>query len=343
MPARTVWTGSLTFGLVSLPVGIYPATRDQSVHFNQFEAGTSDRIRYRKVNERTGQEVPGDRIARGVDLGGGEYVIVTDDELEALEPRRSHEIEVVGFVDLADIDPVYFRSTYYLGPSPKGPDKAYALLRAAMRRSGKVAVARLIMRGREYLVAIRPGDNVLVLETLYFADEVRDAARELPPLPDEDAVTDRELEMADLLIDSMAMDWDPADFEDTYRQEIEALVERKRQGQEVVARAEPDEPSPIVDLMAALEASMRKRGAEPASEGGGSRRSSGKPARTASAAVAKPATRAKAGATSSGTTRKKAAAKTGTSKTSGGRRSAAKKGTAKKASAKKTGGLRRVS
>jgi DNA end-binding protein Ku len=330
MPARTVWTGSLTFGLVSLPVGVYPATRDQSVHFNQFEAGTSDRIRYRKVNERTGQEVPADRIARGVDLGGGEYVIVSDDELEALEPRRSHEIEVVGFIDLAEIDPVYFRSTYYLAPSPKGPDKAYALLRAAMRRSGKVAVARLIMRGREYLVAIRPGDEVLILETLYFADEVRDAGRELPPLPAEDAVTERELEMADLLIDSMAMAWDPNEYDDTYRQEIEALVERKREGKEVVARAEPDEPSPIVDLMAALEASMRRRGGEVAARGS----ESGSGRRKATGTTKR----------ATGATKKKAAAKTTRSSAkSGTAKKSTKKAAAKKAPAKKAGGLRRVS
>ena len=156
---RTIWKGALSFGLVNIPVGLYPATSDKSIHFNQFEEGTSDRIRYKKVNERTGEEVPQDRIVRGFDLGGGEYVILSDEELESAEPKKSRQIEISDFVGLADIDPVFFRSSYYLAPEGAGADKAYALLRQAMAEAGRVAIATLVMRNKEYLVAIRPDDG----------------------------------------------------------------------------------------------------------------------------------------------------------------------------------------
>ena len=170
---RTIWKGALSFGLVNIPVGLYPATSDKSIHFNQFEEGTSDRIRYKKVNERTGDEVPQDRIVRGFDLGGGEYVILSEEELESAEPKKTRQIEISDFVGLADIDPVFFRSSYYLAPEGAGADKAYALLRRAMAEAGRVAIATLVMRNKEYLVAIRPDDDALALHTMYFSDEVR--------------------------------------------------------------------------------------------------------------------------------------------------------------------------
>ena len=206
---RTIWKGALSFGLVNIPVGLYPATSDKSIHFNQFEEGTSDRIRYKKVNERTGEEVPQERIARGFDLGGGEYVVLSDEELEAAEPKKSRQVEISDFVEQADIDPVYFRSSYYLAPEEAGADKAYALLRQAMADSGRVAIATLVMRNKEYLVAIRPEDEVLALHTMYFSDEVRSPGRDIA-LPDTEDVTDRELSMAQLLIESMESDWDPS-------------------------------------------------------------------------------------------------------------------------------------
>src|SRR5271166_1941814 len=164
--ARAIWTGSLSFGLVNVPVALYAATRDKTIHFNQFEEGTSDRIRYRKVNERTGEEVDSAHIVRGVDVGGGEYVVLSDEELAAAEPERSRNIEITDFVDLDDIDPVAYRSTYYVGPQGDVATKAYGLLRQAMNESNKVGVATLVMRGKEYLVAVRPSDDVLALETM---------------------------------------------------------------------------------------------------------------------------------------------------------------------------------
>jgi DNA end-binding protein Ku len=264
---RTIWKGALSFGLVNIPVGLYPATSDKSIHFNQFEEGTSDRIRYKKVNERTGEEVPQDRIVRGFDLGGGEYVILSDEELESAEPKKSRQIEISDFVGLVDIDPVYFRSSYYLAPEGAGADKAYALLRRAMTEAGRVAIATLVMRNKEYLVAIRPEEDALALHTMYFSDEVRDPERDLT-LPEAGDVTERELAMAELLIESMESDWDPERFHDTHREKVEALIEEKRSGHEIVLQEGPEPAAKVVDLMEALNASIAaaaRPGAEPKS------------------------------------------------------------------------------
>jgi DNA end-binding protein Ku len=287
---RTIWKGALSFGLVNIPVGLYPATSDKSVHFNQFEEGTSDRIRYKKVNERTGEEVPQDRIVRGFDLGGGEYVILTEEELESAEPKKSRQIEISDFVGLVDIDPVYFRSSYYLTPEGDGADKAYALLRQAMADAGRVGIATLVMRNKEYLVAIRPEGEALALHTMYFSDEVRSPGREIPGLPDVAEVTDRELSMAQLLIESMESDWDPERFHDTHREKVEALVEEKRLGHEIVIPDGVEQPAKVVDLMEALNASIAaaaRTGSKPAKAAkpaGAAAKTAKRPAATTAAA-----------------------------------------------------------
>jgi DNA end-binding protein Ku len=273
--ARTIWKGSLNFGLVNVPVGLYPATQDKTIHFNQFESGTSDRIRYKKVNERTGQEVEAGKIVKGVDLGGGEYVMLTDDELGAAEPERSRLIEITDFVDLDQIDPVFFRTTYYLAPEGEAANKAYSLLRQVMRNANKIAIGTLVMRNKEYPVAIRPDDDVLKLETLYFADEIRSPSKELPDLPDSVDLSQREVEMAQLLLESMESEWDPNRYHDTHRQKVESLVEEKRQGNQIVAGTSV-QPAKVVDLMEALSASIksvksnqgRAAGAGPAASAG---------------------------------------------------------------------------
>jgi len=270
--ARTIWKGALSFGLVNIPVGLYPATSDKSIHFNQFEEGTSDRIRYKKVNERTGEEVTQDRIVRGFDLGGGEYVIMSDEELESAEPKKSRQVEITDFVDQKDIDPVYFRSSYYLAPEGAGADKAYALLRHAMSESDKIAIATLVMRNKEYLVAIRPEEDAPALHTMYFADEVRQPGQDLPELPEDADVSDRELNMAQMLIESMQNDWDPERYHDTHREKVEALIEEKRQGHEIVLQAPAEQPAKVVDLMEALNASIA------AAAGNGSKRAKGEAA-----------------------------------------------------------------
>jgi len=257
--ARAIWTGSLSFGLVNVPIGVYAATEDKTIHFNQLERGTSDRIRMRRVNERTGEEVALADIVKGYDLGGGRYVVVEPGELEAVEPGRSNTIEIVDFVDLAEIDPVFYKSAYYLAPKGRDAGKAYALLRQAMAEAARVGIATFVMRGKQHLVAIRPDRQVLTLETMYFADEVRDPATELETLPPSDLeFTGREVETAKLLIDAMAAEWNPEQYRDTYRDAVEELIDRKARG-EVVSVERPAEPAaPVVDLMEALRASVEQ-------------------------------------------------------------------------------------
>jgi len=251
-----MWKGSLAFGLVNVPVGLYPATEDRTVHFNQLQSGTSDRVRYKKVNERTGEEVAQRDIVKGFSLGSGEYVVLSDDELSTADPERTRSIGILDFVDLSDIDPVFYRSTYYLAPEGEPAQKAYALLCEAMSESGKVAIATLVMRNKEYLVTIRPSDGVLVLQTMFFSDEVRSPGEELPNLPREETFTDRERSIAQLLIDSMTVDWEPEKYTDTHREKVEQLIEQKREGKEIVVQAEVPQPK-VVDLMAALTASVK--------------------------------------------------------------------------------------
>jgi DNA end-binding protein Ku len=253
---RAIWTGSLSFGLVNVPVGLFAATDDKAIHFNQFQAGTPDRIRQKRVNERTGEEVEYADVVKGYDLGGGEYVIVTPEELESVEPGRSRTIEITDFVDLDEIDPIYYKSTYYLGPQGDQAVRPYALLREAMAESNKVAVASLVLRTKEHLVTIRPAQAVLALETMYFADEIRDPLKELPGVPTDVEFSDRELSTAKLLIDSMASQWDSSLYEDQYRKRVEALIDEKRQGKVIVTERPETQPTKVVDLMEALQASV---------------------------------------------------------------------------------------
>ncbi|WP_129305096.1 Ku protein [Streptomyces sp. L2] len=256
--ARPIWTGVLTFGLVTLPVGLYTATEDHTVHFHQLQRGTSDRIRNKRVNERTGKEVDSQKIVKGYDLGDGEYVVVEPEELEEIAPGRSKVIDMAGFVDLREVEPVYFDRTYYVGP-----------------------------RGKEYLTALRAQPNALVLHTLHWADEVRDPAGVVTDLPDRRGKAGgRELKTAEQLIDALSIDWEPGEYRDTYEERVKKLVEAKREGEEIVGEAEPPEATNVVDLMEALRRSVEQsgsggsRGKRSAGSGGkqsgGRRRDSGK-------------------------------------------------------------------
>jgi DNA end-binding protein Ku len=263
--ARSMWSGFLSFGLVSVPVGLYSATADQTIHFNQLHKGTSNRIRYKKVDEVTGEEVPNSDIVNGYDLGDGEYVVVTREELKEVAPGKSETIEISDFVDLDRIDPVHFRQTYYLAPRGKGADRAYALLRQAMHETGKVGIATLILRDKEHLVAVRPGEDVLILETMYFADEIRSPSEELDSLPQDATFAGRELEVAKKLVESLTVEWSPEDYHNTYRARVEEVIERKREGHAVVFEKERPK-SNVIDLMAALEASVARTGESRAAE-----------------------------------------------------------------------------
>ena len=257
---RAIWTGSLSFGLVNVPVALFSATEQRSITFNQFQAGTTDRVRNERVNERTGEEVAYQDIVKGYDLGGGEYVLLSPEEIAAAAPGRTKTIDVTGFVDLAEIDPVYFDRAYYVAPPSRaglGADRAYALLREAMLRANKVALATFVLRERQYLVSIRPRADTLVLETLLYADEVRDPVREIDTLPVDAQWSPQELDTAVLLIDSMTTDWDPERYHDTYRERLEHLIDEKRAGRIVPAAPQAPEGAPVIDLLQALEASLR--------------------------------------------------------------------------------------
>jgi DNA end-binding protein Ku len=253
--ARAIWTGSINFGLVSIPVGLFSATEDHTIHFHQLERGTADRIRYQRVNERTGKEVEYSDIVKGKDVGGGDYVIVEPEELADIAPGRSRTIDIVTFVDLDEIDPIFFQKTYWLAPTNEQYARPYALLREAMARTNRAGIATFVMRGKEYLTAVRADEDVLALETLFFADEIRDRSN-LDDLPRTSKAKGKEMEMATGLIESMSGPWRPEDFRDTYTERVEKLIEDKRRGREIVTGSEPPEPTAMSDLIAALEASV---------------------------------------------------------------------------------------
>ncbi|MCX5434659.1 Ku protein (plasmid) [Streptomyces sp. NBC_00257] len=253
--ASPIWTGIVSFGLVSLPVALYTATDSHTIRFHQLQRGTADRIRNRRVNERTGDEVELDEIVKGYDTGG-EYVIVEPEELDDIAPGRSRALEVSEFVDLDTVEPVFFDKTYYLGPRGEQYGKVYALLQRALEESDKAGIATFVMRGREYLVALKAEDGLLTLHTLHWADEVRDPHEEVPDLPGKAEPTPAEVKMAHQLIDALTADWDPEDFHDTFQEKVEALIEAKAAG-EAVEKAEPAaQPTGVVDLVEALRASV---------------------------------------------------------------------------------------
>ncbi len=225
--ARAIWSGVITFGLVTVPVGLYTATEDHTVHFHQLQRGTSDRIRNRRVNERTGDEVATRDIVKGYEIDEGQYVVVEPDELDEIAPGRSRTIDISDFVDLEAIEPVYFDRTYYVAPRGEEYDKVYELLRAALAEANKVGIATFVMRSKQYLTALRAEDNVLVLQTLHWADEVRDPGTELPELPSGRAGRGKQLDMALELVDALSSDWDPSRYRDTYQEKVRELVKAK--------------------------------------------------------------------------------------------------------------------
>lgn len=256
---RPVWQGTISVGLVTVPVALYTATQDHSVSFRQIQRGTSDRIRLRRVNERTGKDVDYNDIAKGYETND-ELIEVEPEELADIAPGRSRSLEIDTFVDLADIDPVFYDRTYWLAPNNEDYARAYHLLRQAMRDAGKAGVAMLVMHGRQHLTAVRGCDEIMALHTMRFADEVRDPAKQLPDLPKARNSNRKELGMAAELIESMSGPWEPEQYKDTYEQKVKELVREKAAGHEPKPAAEPAEPTKVIDLEEALRRSMERRG-----------------------------------------------------------------------------------
>jgi DNA end-binding protein Ku len=253
---RAIWSGAISFGLVNVPVKLYSATSPKTVRFHQLSAKTGARIRQKRVDPSTGDEVPYEEIVKGYELSPERYVMIAPEELEALDPKATKTIDIEDFVDLSEIDPIYFDHSYYLAPSAGGA-KAYRLLLDAMRESGKVGIGRVVIRSKQQLCALRPTGDVLTLSTMLFGDEVLapDRIDELDSVGDSEA-SDRELQMAEQLITSLSREFDPSKYKDDYRDRVIALIERKAAGEEIAAPPEAEETEAAPDLMAALEASL---------------------------------------------------------------------------------------
>ena len=309
--ARAIWSGSISFGLLNVPVKLYSAVSKQTVRFRELRENDGARIKHKRVAEADGKEVPYEKIVKGYEYAPDQYVVLSRDELSELDPKRTRAIEIQDFVDLDDIDPIYFEQPYYLGPD-KGAARAYALLVQAMKESRKVAIARFVLRNKEHLAAIRPMDDVLTLTTMRFHDEVTSPQdldgevfeEEKPKKPEK-----RELEMAKQLIESLTSDFKPGTYRDEYREELLDLLERKAAGKDVVsAPSEEPEPTKAPDLMAALEESLSAvRGEEAATDGKGKAKPKPK-----SSSRAKSSSKSKSSSSSNGrkksTSRKKAKA-----------------------------------
>ena len=254
--ARAIWSGAISFGLVNVPVKLYSATQPKTVRFHQLAGSTGARIRQKRVDPTTDQEVPYDDIVKGYEITPDRYVLITQEELDALDPKATRTIDIEEFVDLSEIDPIYYDHSYYLAPTAGGA-KAYRLLLDAMAEAGKVGIGRFVLRTKQQLCALRPTGNALTLSTMLFGDEVLSPDRidELESVGEVEA-GERELKMAQQLIESLSAEFDPAHFKDEYRERVLDLIERKAAGEEIAVQPQAEEPVAAPDLMAALEASL---------------------------------------------------------------------------------------
>jgi DNA end-binding protein Ku len=258
MPSRAIWSGAIAFGLVTVPVKLYSAVSRKTVRFHQLNGKTGVRIQQKRVDPTTGDEEPYEDIVKGFELTPDRYVVIEPDELEALDPKKTRAIEIEDFVALDEIDPIYYDHPYYLAPGAGGA-KPYKLLLDAMRETNRVAIATVVIRSKQQLVAVRPmSENVLGMATMVFPDEIIDPSsiEELEAV-EEVEINPRELEIAQQLIDSLAGPFDPESYRDTYRDEVLALVERKAQGEQIAVQPHAEEEEePVPDLMSALKASL---------------------------------------------------------------------------------------
>jgi DNA end-binding protein Ku len=301
--ARAIWSGSISFGLLNVPVKLYSAVSRKQISFRELRESDKSRIRHKRVAESDDKEVSYDDIVKGYELGPEQYVVFSRDELDELNPKRTKAIEVEAFVDLDNIDPIYFVQPYYLGPE-SGAERAYSLLVKAMADERKVAIARFVLRNKEHLAALRPMGDVLTLTTMRFADEIVQPDELDGVIPDDvEAPKKKELDMAKQLVGSLTSDFEPDQFRDEYREELLDLIERKAQGEDLV-QAVSEEPTPTKapDLMAALEESLAAVKGE--SLGGDGKRKSSPKRKTP----------AKSSAKGSSNGRKKTASKSSSSK-----------------------------
>jgi DNA end-binding protein Ku len=251
MPPRSIWSGAISFGLVSVPVKMHSATQSKELKFHFVHKDDLAPVGYDKVRKDTGEHVDPDDIVRAFEVEKGRYVPVTEEDVGRLDVELTHSIDICDFVEADEIDPIFYRSGYYLAPQD-GAEKPYALLVRALRESGKVGIAKVVIRNKQHLAALRTYKDALVLETMYYADEVREP--DLPKLP---ALRKPEIEMAVTLIENLSADFQPERYHDKYRQELLDLIKAKPKGQKL-PEPEPEEEGEVVDLMAALRASVER-------------------------------------------------------------------------------------
>jgi DNA end-binding protein Ku len=298
--ARAIWKGSISFGLVNIPVGLYSAESRDEIHFKLLDRRNMSPIRYKRVNEESGREVPWEETVRGYEFAEGKYVALTDEDLKRAAPEATQTIDITDFVDLDEVSPLYFDKPYYLAPDKKGA-KAYALLREVLRRTNKAGIAKVVIRTRQYLAAVVPRGDVLTLELMRYAHELRDPA-ELNVPHGKQGVSEKELQMAERLVEGMVEKWDPEKYKDDYRRDLMKMIEERVEAGELEASSEPAPKTEraaggqVVDLMALLKSSLE--------EGGGrkpAKKAARKPARK------KAARRATARRTGSGGAKRKSA------------------------------------
>lgn len=254
--ARPIWSGSISFGLVNIPVKAFTAVRDHTVHFHQLDKKSGARVQYRKVSSKSGRSLDADDIEKGYEVSKGEYVVIDEDELDALQPESTRTIDITDFVELDDVDPIYYDHTYWLGADGDGSQRAYRLLLLAMEDARRVGIGTVVMRNKQYLAAIRPHEHALVMSTMRFADELvaRTDIDGVPsartrPKPDE-------LRLAGSIVDALASEWDPKRYHDTYTEQLRDLIDAKAKGKEMTVEPDPERQAPVTDLMAALQASV---------------------------------------------------------------------------------------
>jgi DNA end-binding protein Ku len=273
--ARAIWSGTISFGLLNVPVRLFSAVARRNIALREIRESDNSRIKHKRVAEGTDDEVPYENIVKAYELTPGQYVPLSKDEMAALAPEKTRAIDVQDFVDIEEIDPMYFDSPYYLGPA-EGAEKAYSLLAAAMESSGKAAISRFVFRNKEHLAAIRASDGVLTLTTMRFHDEVVPPSELDDALPDKKPkVAKREQQMAEQLIDSLSTEFEPDAYKDEYREQLLALIEQKAEGKEIVApEAEAPKATKAPDLMAALEESIAAVKEKGGSDDGGAKKAS---------------------------------------------------------------------
>ena len=296
---RPIWSGAISFGLVNVPVKAYSAVHDHTVHFHQLDKRSGARIQYQKVSAKTGRHVDNDDIEKGFEVSKGKYVVVDEDEFEALRPESTRSIDITDFVELESVDPIYYENTYWLGTSGESA-RAYRLLLTAMEGAQRVGIGSVVMRNKQYLAAIRPLDGALAMSTMRFADEIVPKS-EIPDVPSARAKPDaKEVRLASQIIESLVSEWDPRRYHDTYAEEMRNLIDRKAKGKKIEAPApEPEKKAEVIDLMAALQASLErgttsKRASKP-SKSARTSTSTRSSTSARSRVKAKPAKRARAG------------------------------------------------